>query len=42
MLNKINKIKNYFVADIKERELMSKRVSKYITSLDYFDNSLIV
>ena len=42
MLNKINKIKNYFVADIKERELMSKRVSKYITSLDYFDKSLIV
>ena len=42
MLNKINKIKNYFVADVKERELMSKRVSKYITSLDYFDNSLIV
>ena len=42
MLNKNNKIKNYFVADIKERELMSKRVSKYITSLDYFDKLLIV
>ena len=42
MLNKMNKIKNYFVADIKERELMSKRVSKYITSLNYFDKSLIV
>ena len=41
-LNKINEIKDYFVAEIKERELMSKRLSKYIASLDYFDNSLIV
>ena len=41
-LNKINEIKDYFVAEIKERELMSKRLSKYIASLDYFDISLIV
>ena len=41
-LNKINKIKNYFVAEIKERELMSKRPSKYIASFDYFNNSLFV
>ena len=41
-LNKINEIKDYFVAEIKERELMSKRLSKYIVSFDYFDNSLIV
>ena len=27
---------------IKERELMSKRLSKYITFFDYFDKSLIV
>ena len=40
-LNKINEIKDYFVAEIKERELMSKRLSKYIASFDYFDNSLI-
>ena len=39
-LNKTNKIKNYFVAEIKERELMSKRLSKYIASFDYFDKSL--
>ena len=32
-LNKINEIKNYFIAEIKERELMSKRLSKY-TSFD--------
>ena len=41
-LNKINEIKNYFVAEIKERELMSKRLSKYIASFDYFYKSLIV
>ena len=34
-LDKINEIKGYFVAEIKERELMSKRLSKYIASFDY-------
>ena len=41
-LNKINEIKDYFVAEIKERELMSKRLSKYIDLCGYFDKSLIV
>ena len=41
-LNKINEIKDYFIAEIKERELISKRLSKYIASFDYFDKSLIV
>ena len=41
-LNKINEIKDYFVAEIKERELMSKRLSKYFASFDYFNKSLIV
>ena len=41
-LNKINEIKDYFIAEIKERELMSKRLSKYIASFDYFDKSLVV
>ena len=41
-LNKIDEIKDYFFAEIKERELMSKRLTKYITSFDYFDKSLIV
>ena len=40
--NRINEIKDCFVADIKETELMSKRLSKYIVSFDYFDKSLIV
>ena len=41
-LNKINQIKDYFFAEIKEKELMSKRLSKYIASFDYFHKSLIV
>ena len=41
-LNIINEIENYFIAEIKERELTSKRLSKYIASFDYFDKSLIV
>ena len=42
-LNKINEIKDYFIAEIKERELMSKRLSRYVASFDYFvDRSLIV
>ena len=35
-LNKINKIKDYFLAEIRERELISKNLSNYIASLDYF------
>ena len=34
-LNKISEVKDYIITEIKERELMSKR-------LDYFDKSLIV
>ena len=41
-LNKINEIKDNFIAEIKERELMSKNVSKYIASFEYLDKSLIV
>ena len=41
-LNKISEIKDYFTAEIKERELMTKRFNKYIPSFDYFDKSLIV
>ena len=36
-LNKINEIKDYFVAEIKEGELMSK----FIACFNYFDKSLI-
>ena len=41
-LNKMNQIRDYFVAEIKERESMSKRLSKYIVFFDYFDKSLII
>ena len=41
-LNKINEIKDYFLAEIKERELMRKMLRKCIASFDYIDNSLIV
>ena len=41
-LNKINEIKYHFIAKIKERELMSKNLSKHIASFEYFDKSLIV
>ena len=41
-LNEINEIKDYIFAEIKERELMSKRLNKYIASFNYFDKSLIV
>ena len=41
-LKKINEVKDYFVAEIKERQLMSKRLSKYIASFEYSDKSLII
>ena len=40
-LNKINEIKDHFIAEIKERELVNKGLSKYIASFDYIDKSLI-
>ena len=39
-LNKINEIIDYFIAEIKERVLISKRLSKYIASFDFFDKTL--
>ena len=41
-LTKINEIKDYFIAQIRERELMSKNLSKYIASFDYLDKALFV
>ena len=41
-LNKISEIRYYFLAEIRERELISKNISKYIASLDYFDKSFNV
>ena len=41
-LNKINEIKDYLIAEIRERELMSKNLGKYYASFEYLDKSLIV
>ena len=41
-LTKINEVKDYFIAETHERELMSKTLRKYIASFDYFDKSLVV
>ena len=41
-LNKIPEIEDYFIAEIKERELMSKKLRKYISFFDYLDKSLTV
>ena len=35
-IKKINEIKDYFVAEIKEREIMSKRLTKYIAFFIFF------
>ena len=41
-LDKINEIKYYFIAEVTERELMSKNLSTYIASFEYLDKLLIV
>ena len=43
-LNKINEVKDYFVAEIRKRELISnsKSLSKNFATFDYFDKFLIV
>ena len=41
-LNEINEVKDYFLAEIREKELISKNNSKHIASLDHFDKSLNV
>ena len=41
-MNKIRKIEDFFITKIKERELTSKKLSKYIYLFLYFDKSLIV
>ena len=41
-LNKISEIEDYFIVEIKERELLSKKLNKYISFSYYFDKYLIV
>ena len=41
-LKKISEVEDSVITEIKERELMRKKLSKYISFFDYFDKSLIV
>ena len=41
-LDEINKIKDYFEFEIKEREALIQKLSKYTAALDYTDKTLIV
>ena len=41
-LNKINETKDYFIAETREREPISKILGKYIASFEYLDKSLTV
>ena len=41
-LNEINKIKDYFNSEIRERKAISKKLSKYIAAFDYADKTFIV
>lgn len=41
-MDKINKIKGYFIAEIYEKGAMSKRLSKHTAVFDYTDKTLIV
>ena len=41
-LNEINTIKDYFEPEIKEQEIIIKKLSKYITDFNYCDKILTV
>ena len=41
-LDEISKIENYFIEEINQRKLCSKKLSKYVAAFDYIDKVLIV
>ena len=41
-LNQISKIENYCNSEIKQRKSCIKKLSKYLTTFDYIDKTLIV
>ena len=41
-LNKVSEVRDYFIVEIRERVFMSKRLSKFIASVNCFEKSLIV
>ena len=40
-LDEINKIENYFIEEINQRKLCSKKLGKYLAAFDYIDKVLI-
>ena len=40
-LKTVNEIKDYFIAEIRQKEAISKGISKYIAAIDYFDKAFI-
>ena len=41
-LDEISKIENYFIEEINQRKLCSKKLSEYVAVFDYIDQALIV
>ena len=41
-LDEISKIENYFIEEINQRKLCSKKLSKYVAVFNYIDQALIV
>ena len=41
-LDEISKIENYFIEEINQRKLCSKKLSKYVAAFDYIEKILIV
>ena len=40
-LDEINKIRDYFNNEIKERKVITKKLNKYLVSFDYLDKTFI-
>ena len=40
-LDEISKIENYFIEEINQRKSCSQKLSKYVTTFDYIDKTLI-
>ena len=40
-LDEVNKMKDYFNAEVKERKYIVKKISKYIVAFDYVDKVFI-
>ena len=41
-LNETSKIENYFISEINQRKICSKKVSNYVAALDYIEKIFIV